>query len=316
MFSKIKVGEEIRLKGRNLLVQSELGSGYFGTVYKVVDTRRQTYALKQVICEDQESVNLTEREIEMLRKADHERIVRILEYQSRFLANNDVSFLILTEFCSGGDLNSRLNKSSSDEINRKWMLQLSEALRYLHSRNPPIVHRDLKADNVLLTDESTQNLKLGDFGLAREYMNNSESTQPYYMKSGLGPLHWMAPEFFRKHYTEKADVFSLGGIFYAILTCDFIEIGSKKMYGVFAAYKRHGKVGLGFAMAEIDSSVVVKFPLAFQGTRSMRELIESMLSYSPASRPSAGEVEESVRRICSSMDLNSDSAPSQQSTCC
>ena len=230
MFSKIEVGEKIDMNGNSLSVQSKLGSGAFGTVYKVADTHKRTYALKKVICRGQKSVNLTEREVEMLRKADHERIVRILGFQRGSWTNSDISsFLILTEFCSGGDLNSRLNKSSSDETNRKWILQLSEALNYLHSRNPPIVHRDLKADNVLLTDQSTQNLKLGDFGLAREYEKNSKSAQEYYMTSGLGPMHWMAPEFYHEHYTEKADVFSLGGIFYAILTRDFITVGSKKI---------------------------------------------------------------------------------------
>ena len=69
-------------------------------------------------------------------------------------------------------------------------------------------------------------------------------------------------------------------------------------------------------MAEIDSNTVVQFPLAFQGSRSIRELIESMLSYKPTSRPSASEVEESVRSISSSINLNSDCRPSQQSSCC
>ncbi len=165
-------------------------------------------------------------------------------------------------------------------MNLKWICQISEALSYLHSLNPPIVHRDLKADNVLLTDKHSEDLKLGDFGLAREYFaltNNDDSPQSaqmYYMTSGVGPIHWMAPEFYDQHYTEKADIFSLGGIFYAILTRDFIVSGSKNMYGVYLSYQQHGKVGLGYAMAAIDSKAEVLFPSCFQGSNSMMHAID------------------------------------------
>ncbi|CAB4037841.1 serine threonine- kinase PDIK1L-like, partial [Paramuricea clavata] len=239
----------------------ELGSGAFGTVYMVSDIQqpRAYYALKAVVCKDSSSVSTVIREVNTLAKARHERIVQILAADSRTLSNSDSLFLILTEFCSGGDLNSQLNNTSTPETNLKWISQISEALSYLHSLNPPIVHRDLKADNVLLTDQWSQDLKLGDFGLAREYlaMNNNDgspqSAQTYYMTSGCGPMHWMAPEFFLNHYTEKADVFSLGGIFYAILIRDSIQVGWKNMYGVFLTYPYpNGKVGLGYAMAAIN----------------------------------------------------------------
>ena len=87
----------------------------------------------------------------------------------------------------------------------KWMIQTADAVAHLHSCN--VVHRDLKADNVLLT--ASEDVKLGDFGLAREYIALKRAdvqlydgswltnyTQ-YYMQSGIGPIHWVAPEFFR-----------------------------------------------------------------------------------------------------------------------
>ena len=166
---------------------------------------RAYYTLKAVVCKDSSSVSTVIREVNTLAKARHERIVQILAADSRTLSNSESLFLILTEFCSGGDLNSQLNSTSIPETNLKWISQISEALSYLHSLNPPIVHRDLKADNVLLTDQWSKDLKLGDFGLAREYlaMNNNDgspdqSAQTYYMTSDCGPMHWMAPEFFLK----------------------------------------------------------------------------------------------------------------------
>lgn len=319
----LHVGQQITVGQTSISVVSELGNGAFGTVYKVMDARRKVYALKAVVCKKLSALKLVIREANTLAKANHQRIVKILD-AGHYRQANDISLcLMLTEFCSGGDLNSRLNNSSTKQLNRKWILQISEALSYLHSLTPPIVHRDLKADNVLLTDPITQDLKLGDFGLAREYLamkidnTTAQSAHMYYMSSGLGPRHWMAPEFYNQHYTEKADIFSLGGIFFAILTRDFIVCDGKKMYGVYAN-SRFGKVGLGYAMANVDSSAVVSFPPCFQGSNAMMRLIQKMLSYDPKVRPSASQVYTTIVHISSSESLSNESRSLRQqtTTCC
>jgi len=126
---------------------------------------------------------------------------------------------------------------------------------YLHEQN--VVHRDLKTENVLLTE--TEDVKLADFGLARPFI--ALKTNPpsrlcddsllaeYYMNSQVGTPHWMAPEVFEGHYTERADVFSLGAIFFAILQRDCVDLNGKRFYG---AFHRVGdqEVGLGYAVAE------------------------------------------------------------------
>ena len=290
-----------------------LGSGFFGTVYKIKDNVNNIYALKEVICRNQDSFNAVKREVYTMSKARHERIVQILD--SDFSTNpcaGVISFLLLTEFCRGGDLNTRLDSGSTPEMNLKWIWEISEGLNYLHSLSPPIVHRDLKPDNVFLTDPITQSLKIGDFGLAREYFamksNNvsPQSAQTYYMTSGVGPIHWMAPEFFNQHYTEKADVFSLAGIFYAILIRDYIQLGSKKMYGVFFNDWQYGlgKVGLGYAMARFGPNAEVSFRSSFQGSNAMMTLICNMLSYDHHNRPTARQVNETVQHIRASEQLN------------
>ena len=242
-------------------------------MFKAVDARypTPTYAVKEVICTDPTSVDTVHREIDTMSKARHANIVRILEFGRKILPNG-YSILIAQEYCPCGDLNTRLTKPSSFGTNLKWMIQITNAISFLHSSNPPIVHRDFKPHNIMLDQHG--NLKLGDFGLAREYLPWFQGRQyppmimKYYMTSDVGPLHWMAPEVFGQHSTEKADIFSLAGVFYAILTRDLIQDGAKFMYGVFATFVQPpiGKVGLGYAMAmaNIYPSATVLFP-SFEG---------------------------------------------------
>ena len=300
-------GETIRFNERELRIESELGSGAFGTVYKVFDTKRRTdCALKVIEYRNLSNKKRVMREINTIKKVSSSRIIQYFDF---VFWQKQSSFLILTEFCAGGDLNSRLNMPSSIETNLKWVMQLSEALSYLHMRKKPIVHRDLKADNVLLT--TTQDVKLGDFGLAREYVAlknigpNPDDMVEYYMASGYGPIHWVAPEVFQQRYTEKADIFSLGGIFYAIFSRDWIVVSSKKMYGVFAKHLRHEKVGLGYAMAHMGENAKEKpLQISFQGSESLKCLIRSMLDYDTHNRPSATEVNKRARKILASYHSN------------
>eukprot|EP00794_Sanderia_malayensis_P004871 gene4871-5510_t len=293
MNAAFQVGLEITFNDRRLFIEKYLGNGAFGTVYQVYDKNNQRkFALKTIQCNTQNTGNFL-REVDTLSKAHHEHIVRIIGFSLCF-SPIGAFVVILTELCQGGDLNSRLNKPSSVETNLKWLRQMSEALNFLHSRNPAIVHRDLKADNILLTDTISEDLKITDFGLAREYAalknigNSGMDMETYYMKSGTGPMHWMAPEFFDKHYTEKADIFSLGGIFHAIFSRDYILWNSKRMYGVFVCGAQGSKVGLGHAMATQSKDVKEEqLSVSFPGSDLLKSLIRTMLECDYHNRPNA-----------------------------
>ena len=208
----------VRVEGRWLNNQGILGNGAFGVVYKVTDEANPcaVFALKQVLCFDAFQTDNVIREVRIMKQLRHQNVISIFA-ADQMGDHLGLHMLIVTEYCQGGSLNARLGRPSSEETNYKWILQITDALAYLHSQQ--IVHRDLKADNVLLT--ATEDVKLADFGLARHYFPLKESVQygPYgwwmthfsknYMNSGVGPLHWVAPEFFRQRYTEKADVFSI-----------------------------------------------------------------------------------------------------------
>ena len=217
--------KRVSVGNKTVRIQQRLGKGAFGVVYKVKDEASyEVYALKDVLCLNASALRNALRQASALSQILHKNLITIV-VPDEFLYSKGLHMLLLTEYCSGGSLNDRLARPSSEEMNMKWICQTAAALAHLHSCG--VVHRDLKADNVLLT--ATDDVKLADFGLAREYtalkridVKQDEgswltSYTQYYMNSGVGLVHWVAPEFFAGRYTEKADVFSLGTLFFTIL---------------------------------------------------------------------------------------------------
>ena len=291
-----RTNSSVRVGDRRFIIEWRLGSGAFGVVYKVKEeSSYRTYALKEILCLDKWAINSALREIETMSRISHENVVAIKD-SAKLRDDQGLHMLILTEYCSGGNLNERLTRWSSEELNFKWIRQTAGALAFLHSRN--VVHRDLKADNVLLT--ATEDAKLADFGLAREFMavkRYSNFSVEYYMSSGVGPQHWLAPEFFRGHYTEKADVFSLGTLFYGILERDYIKIGGKAYYGAFKNIPCEGKVGHGKAMAHYNSNTSIKFSRGAQGSYALQRIALDAMQYSMNDRPSTTEVHNQIVSI-------------------
>ena len=230
-FVDLPTRTRLRIGNTRIQIQKRLGNGAFGVVYKVKDQASpKVYALKDVLCLNDSALRNAVREAQTLNQISHENVIDIMGAEG-FRDARGLHVLLLTEYCSGGSLNERLARPSTEDMNFKWMRQTAAALAHLHSHG--VVHRDLKADNVLLT--AAEDVKLADFGLAREYiaLKRTDAQQEdgswmnsysQHSNSGTGPIHWVAPEFFTDHYTEKADVFSLGALFYAILERDFVKI--------------------------------------------------------------------------------------------
>ena len=132
------------------------------------------------------------------------------------------NFSIVTEFCKGGNLfellNKRPNINLSWELRKKILLEIAIGMNYLHTNNPPVLHRDLKSLNILLTDKiekstDTTDIKISDFGLSRLYQKSCILT------GQLGTCYWMAPEIIvNKRYSTKVDVYSYGIIIWEVCT--------------------------------------------------------------------------------------------------
>lgn len=232
----------LNVSGRRVVIEHALGQGGFGTVSLVKDAATaELLALKDIECgQNPTAITSALAEITALRSLSHPSIIKVIA-ADHFSERSGIPHVrILMEYCSGGNLNDRLARPGYDPMkNLKWMRQITDALAYLHSRNT--VHRDLKPENVLLTDQVNEDIKLADFGLARKYIalrqaNTELNDAQYYMQTGVGTLHFLAPEVFAGHYTEKSDVFSLGVLFYAIVERCFVQLpNGKRMYGAFVS---------------------------------------------------------------------------------
>jgi WNK lysine deficient protein kinase len=112
-------------------------------------------------------------------------------------------------------------------VMKKWCRQILKGLAYLHSRNPPVIHRDLKCDNVFISS-TTGCVKIGDLGLA------TFKTQTF-AKSMRGTMEFMAPEMFDEQYDELVDIYSFGLCMLEMITGEYPYIECK---GPTAVIKR------------------------------------------------------------------------------
>ena len=164
--SQTDLPTRLQVSKKKVRIQQRLGNGAFGVVYKVIDEATSSvYALKDVVCLIASDLQNAVHEAQTLNKISHKNVIAVVGVD-QFRNKQGLHMLLLTECCPGGSLNDRLARPSTEEENLKWMSQTAAAVAHLHSRG--VVHRDLKADNVLLT--ANGDVKLGDFGLAREYI--------------------------------------------------------------------------------------------------------------------------------------------------
>lgn len=155
--------------GRFIKYEKEVGRGSFKTVYRGWDTQT---GVAVAWCELlDKKVNKSERhrfreEADMLKKLQHPNIVRFYNYWE-VSAGKKKNIVLVTELMLSGTLKSYLRrfKKINPKVLKSWCRQILKGLHFLHSRTPPIIHRDLKCDNIFITG-TTGSVKIGDLGLA------------------------------------------------------------------------------------------------------------------------------------------------------
>ena len=185
-----------------------IGTGAFGRAWKVkLRHGSGEFIMKEIYCSP-EDVLKGRKEIDFLKKCRHGSIVSYIE---DFYEQN--MFLIIMEFCSGGDLakfiDSQQHLLEVDFI-MDWVEQLASGVSFIHKKK--IIHRDLKPANIFLTFD--KNLKIGDFGVAKGLDRTSGLASTF-----AGTIVYIAPEIHGgEKYDNTADLWSLGCIIFEIAT--------------------------------------------------------------------------------------------------
>ncbi|HEX4207963.1 MAG TPA: tetratricopeptide repeat protein [Ktedonobacteraceae bacterium] len=209
--------EQTLLNGRYQL-ETRIGQGGMGAVYKATDTRfnNRPVAIKEMsnagLSEGrlQEAEDAFERESHLLSDLLHPNLPRIYDH----FAENDRSYLVM-DFIEGESLEDYVERANGspmplDQV-LTWGEELCDVLTYLHNHQPPIVFRDLKPSNVMI---SNGHIFLIDFGIARIFKpGQSHDT------TALGSPGFAAPEQYGKaQSTPRSDIYSLGALLHSLLT--------------------------------------------------------------------------------------------------
>jgi serine/threonine protein kinase len=209
--------EQTLLDGRYELV-ARIGQGGMGAVYKAVDTRySRPIAIKELsragLSSDhaQEAEDAFERESSLLSKLMHPNLPRIYDHFNE----NERSYLVM-DFIEGQTLEEYLEHEGGGPVPLEhvlnWGQQLCDVLSYLHEQQPPIIFRDLKPSNVMIS--GSRHIFLIDFGIARVFKpGQSHDTV------ALGSPGFAAPEQYGKaQSTPRSDIYSLGALLHCLLT--------------------------------------------------------------------------------------------------
>ncbi|XP_062611403.1 serine/threonine-protein kinase Wnk-like isoform X2 [Saccostrea cucullata] len=204
--------------GRFLKFDVEIGRGSFKTVYKGLDTET---GVAVAWCELQDKKwNKSERqrfreEAEMLKELQHPNIVRFYDSWEEPNMRNRKIIVLVTELMTSGTLKTYIKrfKKINAKVLKSWCKQILKGLCYLHTRDPPVIHRDLKCDNIFITG-TTGSVKIGDLGLAT--LKNKS-----FAKSVIGTPEFMAPEMYEEHYDESVDVYAFGMCMLEMATSEY-----------------------------------------------------------------------------------------------
>lgn len=198
-------------------ILSEIGRGGMSVVYLAINERaNKTWAVKEIRKDGVSDFQVVKQglivETEMLKSFDHPYLPSIID-----VIDGEDSFVIVMDYIQGKSLEKVLelsnNQPQKEEDVVRWAMQLCDVLGYLHTREPPIVYRDMKPANVMLKPDN--NITLIDFGTARKFKNSSVADTVC-----LGTRGYAAPEQYggMGQTDARTDIYCLGATLYHLLT--------------------------------------------------------------------------------------------------
>jgi len=189
-----------------------LGQGGFGAVYRAWDSNlNKPCALKENLDVSPEAQRQFTREATVLANLSHPNLPRVTDH---FILPGQGQYLVM-DFVEGDDLASVLRQRGPlpPEQAIAWIMQVADALTYLHTRQPPVVHRDIKPANIRITPDGRA--MLVDFGLVKIYSPQMRTT----MGARAVTPGYAPPEQYGRGSTDaRSDLYALGATLYNILT--------------------------------------------------------------------------------------------------
>src|SRR5437588_8223631 len=202
------------LQGRYRIVR-QLGQGGMGAVYEAVDERLDTIvALKETLFADEKLRKQFEREARLLARLHHQALPRVSDH-----FNEGGGQFLVMQYITGEDLAEMLAQKNGpfpqDEVVR-WADQLCDALDYLHTQDPQIIHRDIKPQNLKLTARGQ--IVLLDFGLAKGSAGQLSVVTTSASIFGYTPNYAPLEQVQGLGTDARSDIYSLGATLYHLLT--------------------------------------------------------------------------------------------------
>lgn len=192
----------------------KIGQGGMSVVYLAMDTHlNKQWAVKEIRKkgngkDDVVIVNSLLAEANMMKKLDHPSLPRIVD-----IIDNGETIFVVMDYIEGESLDKILLEygPQPEKLVIAWAKQLCDVLSYLHSQKPPIIYRDMKPANIMLKPEG--NIKIIDFGIAREYKEQSLADTTVLGTKGYAP-----PEQYSGQTDARSDIFVLGMTMHHLLT--------------------------------------------------------------------------------------------------
>ncbi|KAJ8550744.1 hypothetical protein K7X08_000114 [Anisodus acutangulus] len=195
-----------------------LGKGATKIVYKAFDELLgMEVAWNQVKLNDifrsPEELQRLYSEVHLLKELDHESIMK---FHASWIDVEGRTFNFITEMFTSGTLREYRHKYRRVNIHaiKNWARQILKGLAYLHGHDPPVIHRDLKCDNIFVNGHLGE-VKIGDLGLAAILCGS------HHAHSVIGTPEFMAPELYEEDYDELVDVYSFGMCVLEMLTSEY-----------------------------------------------------------------------------------------------
>ncbi|KAK3741304.1 hypothetical protein RRG08_034349 [Elysia crispata] len=227
--------EALTIEDRKFYLKQRLGEGGFSYVDLVEEsTTRKPFALKRILCHNEEEESIALQEVEIMRAISHPNVIPLecyclhkVSYHSKAVDITCEVFLVAPLY-KKGTLQNRIDtyklrgETFQEDQIWKWMKGVSQGLKALHDHSPPFAHRDLKPDNIMTKEDGTPVvMDLGSAAPSRvEIKTAREATQLQDLAAERCSMLYRPPELFtvetNRKIDERTDIWSLGCVLYAL----------------------------------------------------------------------------------------------------